>query len=182
MTKRIAAALIAATLLFGCALSEELSRKFTTKHFTLGLPVDWLISADGLEQSEDSWELGYLYRSGDTLLCIASQLDYYSDWADVSLWRNDPDDMDEYVASLLKQLDEYGASVMETVEVGRIPFVILECTMDGCLMYYAETMTNGYAVSFQLYAMDDDTYESRDVTREDYELFVRILDSFEPII
>ena len=181
--KRLFCALLALVLCMGFASGEELTKEFTTQYFTMRLPGDWFISFDNLEESEDSWDLGYMYRYGDVTLCMYATLDYYSSWYDVSLWRGNEKDMVEYTASLLKQFEDMSPRLIETVTVGRIPFVIIEITFeDGDRGYYAETMTNGYCVGLTLYAVSAKTYKGVDVDHDTYELFVRILNSFKPIV
>ena len=179
--KRIAAILLILSLFTGCALSEELSQTFKNKHYTLRLPEDWTISTDNLDEDEDYWELGYLYCEGETILCIAATLEYYEDWTDVSLWKSDQEEMDMYIRDLTRQLSDYEARYLETIYVGKIPFIVMELK-NSEREYYAETMTNGYAVGLDFYAMKYPTYKDVEVSHEQYELFVRILNTFEPIV
>ncbi len=178
--KRIVSLLLACALwLCAAAFAEKSENLFETKYYTMRAPEGWVCDYDDLKKEEKSWELGYIFRKPDYQLCVFAGLDYYSNWSDVSLWRGREEDMREYKDVLLKDYKDYSPELVETVTVGKIPFLVMKLTDNDAVFYYAETMTNGYAVSFEYYALDARS-EWRNVTDEEYRLFIEMLKTFEP--
>ncbi|MBQ9408207.1 MAG: hypothetical protein IJU28_02280 [Clostridia bacterium] len=163
------------------ALGEGQKKLFTTRYFTVEIPNDWVADYSGLSQTKDSWELGYLYPPGDSTLCVYAEIEYYDEWKDVSLWRQNEAEMAEYTRVLLKDYESYAPELIDTLYVGRVPFLLLKLTDTGSCFYWAETMTNGYMVGFECYALDERFSGYRDVTQAELETFLNILNSFVPI-
>ena len=166
-------------LLLCLALTAKADQTFATRYFTLTIPDAWETDFDGLISDKTKWDLGYIYPS-DTL-CIRAELQYYEAWNDFSLWRADKAGMDEYTQALLDDYKEYLPKLTNTLFVGRIPFLLLELHDREGIFYWAETMTNGYAVGFECYGLSDDLKSYRDVTDAELEHFVETLKTFQPV-
>ena len=171
-----------AAFLMAAALGEGATQTFETKHFKMTVPADWVIDCSNLKHKDSNWELGYLYPPGDSTLCVYADLRYYDNWSDISLWKADEATMDEYKRVLLEDYESYSAEFVETIYVGRIPFIVIKLYDNGSAVYWIETMTNGYAVGFECYALGDTADSYRSVTQEEYEQIIDILSTFEPII
>ena len=168
-------------LLPAAAVGQKQDNLFVTRYYSVEIPNGWVTDDTGLTQSKDNWELGYIYPPGDSTLCIYSELKYFREWSDVSLWKNDENEMAEYTRVLLKDYQEYAPEIVDTVTVGRIPFILLKLTDEGSCFYWAETMTNGYVVGFECYALDDSLNNYRNVMQSELETFIGILKTFQPI-
>ncbi len=176
-------ALLALLLTFG-AFAETLGGRFETKFYYMPIPEDWETDKEDLKSEKDHWELGFLYSPGkNDFVSVMAYLDYYDSWQDVSLWRTDRDYMSEYLKPLLDDYAEYSPEVKETVQAGKIPFIVLKLNDRGNIYYWAETMTNGYVLGFEFNAKFrvGSKYAYRSVTDEEYALFSQMLQSFTPI-
>ena len=165
-------------LSLSCALGE-LGQTFETKHYTLSIPDGWTVDKDDLNSKPGSWELGYAYAPEDDAMCIRATLDFYDSWDGISLWSADEDEMNEYRQAMMEDYAQYAPVLIDILYVGRIPFFVMRLTDDGEVFYWAETMTNGYVVGLECYALDKKG-DYRDVTDAERDLFIDILRTFEP--
>ena len=64
---------------------------------------------------------------------------------------------------------------------GKIPLILIKGVDKDGEFLYADTMTNGYAIEFQVIHIDDNTDNQYPITAEQIELFKSILSTFQPV-
>ena len=152
---------------------------FETEYYTLTLPDNWKIDLDDLEEDDKFEELGFMYAREDDGLAIEAALEYFESLDGISLWDAGEEDFQAYVDMILEEFAEDGAVVLDPVNANGIPFIIIRCEDDDGEYLYAETVTNGYVLSFYAYALD---WDSNYLPLEEKHLdtFREILSTFQP--
>lgn len=180
--KRIISLLLALLLSLSavcCAAAEGVT--FKTAYFTLTLPKDWAVDYEDAGVDEDGGEyLGCFYSTDAVGIAAYAYLSYFEDWKDVSLWNADEAELREYADILLKDMEDYDPELIGIVMAGKVPFVFFKGVDEDGPFFYAETMTNGYAIAFDAYVVDED-FNQRRITDKHIEQFENILATFQPV-
>ena len=183
MKRIIARIVLAAVLALGMtsALGEALTQTFATGYFTLDIPGDWEIDTSDLDKEDGYEELGDIYASGKGGMVIETGLVTYENLKDISLWNADEATMQSYIDSVLSDYADDHAEYVDTIRAGSIPFVAFKCQDEDGPYYYLDTMTNGYAIEFFAYVLDEDGETMMEPTAADWALLQRIVTSFKPV-
>ena len=178
--KRMICILLSLALALPALLCAAEGVTFKSSYYTLTLPAGWEIDTDDAGP-EDGYEfLGGFYSPDDTGLVVFAYLEYYEELADVSLWDADDELIQEYADILLEDFSDDNPEYIGVVKAGAIPFVLVRCTDEYGDYLYADTMTNGYAVEFEVYVMDWDEHQYP-LTDAYIEQFENILATFQPL-
>ena len=182
MTRRICILLLALLLLSGTALASTLT---VPDVLTLTYPDGWEdYGADDRDDVKDEYyNLGFICGPGDTDLNLSIDLYYFPEFADLRLFELDDQAAQDYAGMLME--DYENASLLEIRRVGahEIPFVILQTEDSYGPCYMAETLTNGWDLCITGYAFSDESYDAaRELTDDDLETFLGIVDSSVPIV
>ena len=173
--------LMTAAVLFlsiACAAAAE---TFSTNYFSLELPEDWEIDTTDLEKKEGEESLGFFGgKVGDGLLLGGAYLVYYEDLKDFALWNSSEEELKEYTDILLEEFADANPEMIGTVTVGKIPLVLIRGADKDGEFVYADTVTNGYSIQFEFYAMDSDGEKDLPLTDEHIKQIETILASFKP--
>ncbi len=153
--------------------------------FTVEYPDEWVnFGADSSYDTENAYyNLGMIGGYRDDELTILIALLYFEGYADLRLFDADDDAVSEFARNLME--DFYCETLLEFRTVGdyAIPFVLIRGQDDYGDFVLASTISNGWCILMDGYAYEDDSYETfRDLTDEDIAQFIRILDTFEPIL
>ena len=167
------------TLSFACSALAD-GTTFTTKYFTLELPEGWTIDTEELNaESEENVEaLGYLDAPGEVSLDIGCFLVYYEDLKDLALWSASEEDLKAYADTIMEEFADARPEYLGNIMAGSVPFVLIKCTDEEGEFLYADTLTNGYSIQFEVSMMDDEKYYP--LTDEAVEEFKTILSTFKP--
>lgn len=161
-----------------CAEGET----FKTDYFSLTLPAGWDYELDDLDDmSEENFQCLALFGVADGKgLTAACYLEYFEEMKDLSLWNADDAALKEYLDILMEDFADEEPEYLGTVNAGSIPFVLIRGVFEGDQYLYAETMTNGYAIEFEVYMLDNagETYPLSD---SDIEQFKNVLTTFQPV-
>ena len=179
--KKISALSVAMLLILSLvlgALAENVT--FTTKYFTLDLPEGWIVETEDLESySEEGIELLGYFGSPEVIgLTAGAYLIYYEDLKDLSLWNASDADLETYKEAILEDFADENPEYVDTLTVGMVPFVLVKCTDSEGAYLYADTITNGYSIQFQVFLADEENIYS--ITDEGIEQFKTILETFKP--
>ncbi len=178
--KRTLSLILALVLALSASLALAEGSSFDTKYFTMPLPYGWTYDDADLEDPDVGEDLGYAYAPDEPAMLIEAYVIYYEDWKNFSLWSSDAEDLQAYIEAVLSDYGDYNAEYVDTVMAGSIPFVIIHCTDEEGEFLYADTMTNGYAVEFLCYLLDEEGTSYR-ITGADIEQFKTILAGFQPV-
>lgn len=153
--------------------------------FTLEIPEDWedYGYSEESDVEGDSYDLGFYVGYGVRDLNIAVSLYAYPEYADVRLFELDDDSIHEYGTLMMDEF--FGTEIVTECRVGdyEIPFVVFYSAEDKGQAIVAVTMSNGWAILFMGYAYEDADYaKMRDLNEDDVELFLDILNTFEPTV
>lgn len=153
---------------------------FTTKYFTLELPEEWVVDMENLEEeSEEGLEvLGFFGGMEDVSLAGAACLVYYDELKDFSSWNATEEEVEEYKEILMEEFEEDDPEFVGTLTAGSVPFILIRCTDEDGDYLYADTVTNGYSIQFEVYLTDGEKYYP--LTDEAIEQFKTILATFKP--
>ena len=182
MTRRICILLAALLLLSGAALAATLK---VPDVLTLTYPDGWEdYGPDDRDDVENEYyNLGFICGPGDSDLNVSIDLYYFPEFADLRLFELDDQAAQDYAGMLME--DYENASLLEIRRVGKheIPFVILQTEDAYGPCYIAETLTNGWDLCITGYAFSDESYDAaRELTDDDLETFLGIVDSIVPIV
>ncbi|MCR5565383.1 MAG: hypothetical protein K6F61_00915 [Clostridiales bacterium] len=155
---------------------------FTTQHFTMELPEGWDIDTSDLEsESEEGVEaLGFFGQAEGRGLVAEAYLVYYEDLKDLKLWDADEDMLKEYAELILEDFEDDNPDYLGYVKAGSVPFILVKAEDEDGEYLYADTITNGYAVVFMVYAVDADGETVLPITDAYVEQFKTILSTFKP--
>ena len=153
---------------------------FTTKYFTLELPEGWTIDTEDLDQeAEENVEpLGYFYSPDETALAAGCFLVYYEELKDMALWNAGEEELKQYAEGIMEEFEDDHPEYIGTMTAGSVPFVLIKCKDDEGEYLYADTITNGYSIQFEVSLMDEEN--SYPLTDEAIEQFKTILSTFKP--
>ena len=181
--KKLMLALLIIVLTIGCGcayMADDIT--FTTPYFTLTLPGDWEIEPGSEYKSEyfEAEDLGFFYSPDDIGLAIEAWMYYFEDIKDFSLWNADEEQLQAYADETMELFEDEDAEYLGIVMADRIPFVLIRSVDEDGEYLYAETVTNGYTITFYGYVMDynDNTYP---FTVDHIEQFKQILSTLRPI-
>ena len=165
-------------LSFVCAASAQ---TFSTAYFSLELPDNWEIDTSDLEKKENEESLGFFGgETPDGFLFGGAYLVYYENLKDISLWNASEEELQDYTDALLEDYADTNSELIGTVTAGKIPLVLIRGADKDGEFVYADTMTNGYAIEFEFYVLDDDGERQLPVTEDHIKQIETILASFEP--
>ncbi len=162
-----------------CAGAEE--NTFSTPYYTLTLPPDWIIDMEDLESGDGYEYLGCFYAPDEVGLAVFAYLEYYEDLKDISLWNADEAFLNDYAESVLEDLEDDDPELIGTVMANTIPFVLVKGTDKDGDYLYADTMTNGYAIEFECYVLDEFSEKQYPVTEKHIRQLTDILATFLPL-
>ena len=180
--KKILSLILILAVLFTAAWAEPVGGiLFETGWYTLTLPGNWKIDLDDISESETgSFEdLGFMYAMEDDGLAIEASKEYYESLEGISLWDVTDEDFRAYMDMLLEEFADDGAFAYDPVYAGEIPFVLIHREDEEGEFYYAETVADGYVLSFYAYALDWDS-NYLPLQAKHLETFREILGSFQP--
>lgn len=162
------------------ALAENV---FTTAYFTMTLPDGWEIDTEDLDKaSSDGVEaLGYFGDDGEVGLVAGAYLVFYDELKNVSLWNADEEELREYAEILMEELAEDNPEWIGTLSAGSVPFILIRGTDSDGEYLYADTVTNGYSVQFEVRVTDTDGEKTYPMTDEYVERFEEVLSTFVPV-
>ena len=164
-----------------CPAEKAGGQVFETQYFTMQLPEDWTIDTRELEKEEDMEMLGYLFGPEDADWVLESAIMYYKDLKDIALWNSDEEEMQDYIDAVLEDFKDEEPEYLKTVMAGQIPFVLIRAVDDDGPYYYADTMTNGYAIVFYAYIARNDLDRTLEPTEEQMQQLEEILLTFAPV-
>lgn len=181
--KRIISLVFALVLALSAVCGAYAAEKtFKTAYFTLKLPNGWDFDTDDAEVYEDGDEyLGVFGEDKDVGIVVLTYKMYYEDYKDVSLWNADKAEMDEYIEDLLYQFEDDDPEYIGTVMAGKIPFVLIKGMDEEGEYLYAETMTNGHAIIFDCYVLDEEGETQFPFTQEYIDQIKSVLETFQPV-
>ena len=155
---------------------------FTTAYFSRELPDGWEYDTDkeGIEEAEGEEYLGLFGSTEDVGLIAMAYMAYYEELKDMSLWNSSDAEIKEYADWILELFEDDDPVLLDTVMAGSIPFVMFKASDEFGDYLYAETVTNGYVIEFEVYIADFDgnVFPMKDA---DIEQFKTILTTFKPI-
>lgn len=166
--------------LVACAAAAE-GVTFSTAYFTLQLPDGWVIDTEDLESKDGEECLGFFAGPEDIAITGDAYLVYYEDFKDIALWNSDEEELKAYTEAMLEDFKDNRAELIEIVMAGKIPLILIKGSDDEGEFLYAETMTNGYAVEFEFFAMDAEAEKQYPITEEQIEQVKSILATFQPV-
>ena len=174
---------LALSALYGAAAENM----FKTAYYTLTLPDGWEIDTKdtGVEdEDKDIREeyLGSFYEPKRIGLFIEAYLVFYKDseLQSMRLWDASEEKLKAYEKEVMEIYEDDDPVSLGRVQADKIPFVLIKATDDEGEYLYAETMTNGYAIAFYAYMIDDED-TSYALNNQDIEQFKNILETFQPV-
>lgn len=175
-------ALVLCVMLCPAALAQSMNGR---NLFTLQIPKDW--QDYGAESSEDVegeyYDLGFAGGPGARDLNVGLSLYAYPEYADLRLFDAGNEEIEDFTDVMIR--DFGGTKFVATRRVSEydIPFSVFYC-QDGQDEYIcAATLANGWVIVIMGYAYANGKYEDlRSLNGEDVSQFMKILDSFEPIL
>ncbi|MBQ6962037.1 MAG: hypothetical protein IJP78_13790 [Clostridia bacterium] len=180
----IFALVLALSVVCGAAAAEN---TFKTAYYTLTLPQGWEIDTEdvGVEEEDKNLKeeyLGSFYEKKGIGLFIEAYLVYYKDseLQNTRLWEAGEAELQSYEQEIMEVYEDDDPVLLDRVQADRIPFVLIKAADDEGEYLYAETMSNGYAIAFYAYIIDDDeTLYS--LNNQSIEQFKNILKTFQPM-
>lgn len=115
-------------------------------------------------------------------LNVLVEIYYYEPFADVRLFDLEEELLQDYRESL--ECTFYEVKSGELIYAGehRIPFALIHGIDSAGECFYAETVSNGWVISFWAYAYEDlRCTRERELTGEDMKTFRDLIGSFEPV-
>ena len=182
MTRKICIALIALLLLTGTAFAATLT---IPDILTLEYPDNWDNYGPDDEDDEENvyYNLGFVCGTGARDLNVSIDLYYFPEYADLRLFELEEPDIMDFTDRLMEDYTDPRFMEIRWVGAHRIPFVIMEATDSYGPYYIAETLTNGWDLCITGYAFSDESYDAaRELTDDDLETFLAIVDSIVPIV
>lgn len=162
-----------------CAAAAE-GVTFTTEYFTLQLPDNWVVETEDLESSEEEECLGLFAEDVSVGLVGGAYLVFYEDLKEVSLWSLSEEELQVYAESVLDDYADCNPELIGIVMAGRIPLVLIKGADETGDFLYADTMTNGYAIEFNFFVIDDESGDFLPIGEEEIEQVKTILATFQP--
>lgn len=174
----LALALLLAASLFCSAAAENV---FTTKYFTMTLPDGWEIDTEDLESGQDAEALGFFGSSEEIGLVAGAYLVYYEDLKDFALWNAGEEELQAYAETVIEDFGDDSSEWIGTVMAGSIPFILIKGEDADGEYLYADTITNGYSIQFEVYVTDMEGEKYYPVTDSYIDQFKDILATFRPV-
>lgn len=179
--KRFTALLLSLLLLFSCmvpASAARMMQTFSNEYFQIYLPGDWVIDLSSVADYYGKLDLGFAY-SGDKSMLLEAYLNFYSEWAQDSLWINDAS-FEDYLIVLMDDFKNESPEMISKFYAGKYPGALLKLTGDYGTYLFGEIMINAYAYSFYFYLLNEDDTVNSNITQDEIELFQSILETFIP--
>lgn len=205
MIKRIIALLLTVLLLTSAALADGVfggldlfgifgnkssdSLALTNTHiygdfFAINYPASWSVGPDASQDTEEYRYGGLLYSPEDTGFNVDIHLYHAADWDDFSLADQDMatiEAFDEMTVETAPNLHYVRREYIYTPGMG-IPFIIYDAQDEYGPMFAAETIVNGWFVTIYGFAYTDGTFTTcRELTDDDYALFIDIVNTYTPV-
>ena len=182
MTRKICILLTALLLLSSTAFATTLT---IPDVLTLTYPNSWANS--GADDSDDVegeyYNLGFICGVGVQDLNVSIDLYYFPEYADLRLFELEEQDVEDYAGRLMEDYTQPRFLGIRWVSEHRIPFAIMEAQDSYGPFIIAETLTNGWDLCINGYAFSDSNYDvARELTDDDVDTFLAIVDSIEPIV
>ena len=182
MTRKICILLTALLLLSGTAFAATLT---IPDVLTLTYPNSWANS--GADDSDDVegeyYNLGFICGVGVQDLNVSIDLYYFPEYADLRLFELEEQDVEDYAGRLMEDYTHPRLIGIRWVSEYQIPFAIMEAQDSYGPFIIAETLTNGWDLCISGYAFSDSNYDvARELTDDDVDTFLAIVDSIEPIV
>ncbi len=182
--KRVLILLSVLILCLSCAVSANAAKMvqtFSTEYYKIFIPGDWVIDISSREDHYGSLDLGFMYSPDKTML-IEAKMNFYGEWAQVSLWSGAGSLWDEYVAFLLNDLKDEQPEFLAKFMAGQYPGALLKGTNSYGSYLYGEIMINAYSYGFYFYLLNEDDSVNSNLTQEEIDLFQSILETFSPVL
>ena len=180
----IFALVLALSAVCGAAVAEN---TFKTSYYTLTLPQGWEIDTEGTGVEEEDKNLkeeylGSFYEPKEIGLFIEAYLLYYKDseLQNMRLWDAGEEELKSYEKEIIEIYEDDDPELLGRVQADRIPFVLIKATDDEGEYLYAETMSNGYAIAFYAYIIDDNE-TMYPLNNQSIEQFKSVLETFQPV-
>ena len=180
--KRLIALLLTLLLLLsatGSASAAKMVQTFENDYFKIYIPGDWVIDLSSVADYYGMLDLGFAYSADKTML-LESYMNFYSDWAEDSLWTGSKELWEEYEEFILVDLEEENPVILEKVYADKYPGVLVRGTNAYGDYLLGEFMINAYAYTFYFYLLNEDDSVNSDIQPDDIELFQSILETFAP--
>ena len=171
------------TLCLSCAVSTNAARMvqtFSTEYYQIFIPGDWVIDTSSRKDLYGSLDLGFMYSPDKTKL-IEAKMNFYCEWAQVSLWSGSETLWQEYVAFLMNDLKDEEPKLLAKFSAGQYPGALIKGTNSYGSYLYGEIMINAYSYGFYFYLLNEDDTVNSNLTQEEVELFQSILETFTPV-
>lgn len=151
--------------------------------FSIDPPDGWIFIPGDWESEEDSIYAGFIAGEDGETPIIYIDLFYYEEYKGRSLSEDAPEDRDAYKDEILTSFEEYDPVRLESewryTSAQQIPFVCLDGKDSEGNYLYAETLINGWAVTFECYAITGKLFiRTRPLTDEEKAIFDAVIESF----
>ncbi len=181
--KRLAALILSCLMIVTVPFSvgaAKMVQTFATEYYQIYIPGDWVIDRSSREDFYGALDLGFMYSSDKTTL-IEAKLNFYSEWAQDSLWLASEGVWQDYIAFLLDDLKAEQPEFLTKFMAGQYPGALLKGTNQYGSYLYGEIMINAYAYGFYFYLLNEDDTVNSNLTTDEVELFQSILETFTPV-
>ena len=180
--KKLLAIVLSLLLVLAAVSALADSVTFTTKYFSLELPDGWIVDTDDLEdESEEGLEaLGFFSAPDEIGLVAGAYLVYYEELKDMALWNSSEEELKEYAEAVMESFEDENPEYLGVVKAGNVPFVLFRCTDSDGEYLYADTITNGYSIQFEVCVGDQEGEKFYPLTDEYIGQFKMILATFKP--
>lgn len=181
-SKHFNSVLLSLTLAFSLCVpagAVKMVQTFSTDYFQLLIPGDWVIDTSTAADYWGMLDFGFMYSEDETML-IEAKMNYYSDWAEDSLWIADDGTWEDYMAFILDDFKDESPEVVTRFSAGKYPGVMITGTNDYGSYLFGEVMINAYAFDFYFYLLNADGTINSDISEDDVEFFQSIMETFSP--
>ena len=182
--KRVLILLSVLILCLSCAVSANAAKMvqtFSMEYYQIYIPGGWIIDTSSRKDYYGALDLGFMYSSDKTML-MEAKMNYYADWAQISLWSNGDAYWDSYVSFLLDDFKDEQPEFLAKFWAGQYPGALLKGTGSYGSYLYGEVMINAYSYGFYFYLLNEDDTVNSNLTQEEIDLFQSILETFSPVL
>ena len=178
--KRLISLAVAAVLMLSAAFAAAEGVTFSTPYFTMELPDGWIIETDDLDKKEGEETLGYFGSPDQIGLVCGAYLVYYEELKDFALWNASEEEVNAYTEVLMEEFEDSNPELIGILTADKIPLVMIRMHDDDGDFLYVDTVTNGYAIQFEISVTDSEGEKFYPITDEYIEQVKTILATFKP--
>lgn len=181
MRKRTFKTLLLAVILLALGLPAPAETFIREGVFSFEYPDGWVDF--GSEPSKDGDDVAFVGGRRYNALTVDVQLFYDEYYDDVRLFEADEETLDDFAGMLESTFYEVYSTEIVRAGARGIPFAMVHGVDSSGDSLYAETIANGWSISFYGYAYADADYtQLRALTDEDVGIFRAIVASVEPAL